>query len=67
MNRYEHLKLLLEEDDEIGFLAWLSDFADWYDPGGWFGIRETKRYLNEENTDLNREFINWKLEDEGIN
>lgn len=58
MTKGQHLRKLIEERDFIGIMAWMEDFAYWFDPGGWFSADECKRkFWNVEATELDREGI----------
>ena len=58
MTKGQHLKKLIEECDFVGVMAWLEDFAYWFDPGGYFNADECKRkFWTIEATELDREGI----------
>lgn len=58
MTKGQHLRKLIEECDFIGVMAWLEDFAYWFDSGGWFNADECKRHFwTMEATELDRERI----------
>lgn len=58
MTKGQHLRKLVDESDFIGVMAWLEDFAYWFDPGGWFSADECKRkFWTIEATELDRERI----------
>ena len=69
MNKGQHLRKLVEECDFIGVMAWLEDFAYWFDPGGWFNADECRRkFWTADAIELDRESIeeqlSWRNKDE---
>lgn len=58
MTKGQQLRKLVDESDFIGIMAWLEDFAYWFDPGGWFNANQCReKFWTTDAIELDRESI----------
>jgi len=48
MTNLDTLYKAVNENDQQALFKWLANYALWFDPGGYWGVMETREYLTSE-------------------